>query len=445
MRCSTGLEAARCRARSRGDAAARSPPLLAPRRPRRAGSPRARGQGPRCRSPRASSKALRAHAPIKPATALVAARRCVLRSANPTPGSSRSCSRARARSTRRCSPTSRCCFDVVRAVARLLALVVRPGAGRQPHRHRLSSRQRERRGEQEAPRRAHARHGRRQRGGVRRRHGDAVAVALARRRAGRDDGPQLGRVGGAGGLGRRAGRDATRARGVRARAQRRLRAGARRREDRHRRAARGRRTARRGGAGPDRRQRVPGGDRDGQLRQPAGALRFQGCDRVAPGRALRSGCHLPAAAVRPRLSHRGLRRRQRRLPRLLRPHQAAHAEGAALLLRLDSELFPGTRRRPCASSPRRSGRRQVRFRETIERMVADGVELLRRGRAVRQPHRIRQRHPAAPREQTAIASNLRRKAASSSCSRCSPQLYASGRPVRLDSAVRRAAHRPTST
>ncbi len=88
-------------------------------------------------------------------------------------------------------------------MARLLALALRPAARRQPHRRRLPARQRDRRrGEREAPRAAPARHGRRQRGGVRRRHGDARAPALARRRARRDGGPQLRRIGGAGGIGR---------------------------------------------------------------------------------------------------------------------------------------------------------------------------------------------------------------------------------------------------
>jgi acyl transferase domain-containing protein len=75
------------------------------------------------------------------------------------------------------------------------------------------------------------------------------------------------------------------------------------------------------------------------------------------GGALGRRRDLPAAAVRPRLPHRRFRRRQRRLPRLLRPHQAARAEGAALFVRIDRAL-PHLGLRACASSPRRNGRRR---------------------------------------------------------------------------------------
>ena len=58
---------------------------------------------------------------------------------------------------------------------------------------------------------------------------------------------------------------------------------------------------------------------------------------------------------------------------------------------------------------------KVRFRETIEQMVADGVRLLRRGRAVGQPHRIRQRHSRPARRRPRSPATCAVATASSNC------------------------------
>ena len=153
-------------------------------------------------------------------------------------------------------------------------------------------------------------------------------------------------------------------------------------------------------------------------------------------RAARRRRDLPAAALRPRLPHAGLRRRQRRLPRLLRTIKLRRAARAALFLRVDRALSRA-RPRQCASSPPRSGRRRVRFRETIERMYADGVRLLRRGRPVGATSPPSSTTFSPARRSCAIASNLRRRngveqlltvlaaalrerPAGARCDRCSP-------------------------
>jgi hypothetical protein len=57
---------------------------------------------------------------------------------------------------------------------------------------------------------------------------------------------------------------------------------------------------------------------------------------------------------------------------------------------------------------------KVRFRETIEQMVADGVGCFVEVASFGQPHRIRQRHPAG-KAQVSIASNCAAATASSNC------------------------------
>ena len=289
-------------------------------------------------------------------------------------------------------------------------------------------------------RRAPARHGRRQRGGVRRRHGDAVAAALARRRARRDDGPQLRRVGGAGGLGRACRR--------------------RRRSSWRRSCASSTRST--SGCWP--RARSPTGallavgalpaeavqaqiaatgspvvDRDGQLRQPAGAVRRQGRDRRAAGRACRrparSACRCRStAAITPPIS-----------PTSAPPSSPTTA--ASSCARRGCRSIPAPR--PSLSRDRPAGVRKlaaaqwsqtVRFRETIEQMVADGVgcfvEVGPSGNLTAFVNDI-----PAGKAQTAIASNLRRRDGVEQLLTVLAQLYASGRPVRLRIAVRRPAHR----
>jgi acyl transferase domain-containing protein len=88
-------------------------------------------------------------------------------------------------------------------------------------------------------------------------------------------------------------------------------------------------------------------------------LRSEGGCRRTAGRARRRRRDLPAAAVRSRLPHRRLRRRERRVPGLLRPDQAAGPRFRSI-----PAPRPGLSRarpRPFASSPRRSGRRRCAF------------------------------------------------------------------------------------
>ena len=164
-----------------------------------------------------------------------------------------------------------------------------------------------------------------------------------------------------------------------------------------------------------------------------------GRDRDAAGRARRRRRDLHAAAVRSRLSHRRLRRRQRRLPRLLRPHQAARAAGAALLLRIDPAVSRA-RPRACASSPRRSGRRPCASARRSSRWSPTASAASSRS-ALRatSPHSSTTFRPARrrPRSPATCAAAT----ASSSCSTVLAQLYASGSPGAPRVAVRRPAHR----
>ena len=125
------------------------------------------------------------------------------------------------------------------------------------------------------------------------------------------------------------------------------------------------------------------------------------------------GAHLPAAAVRPRLPHPRLRRRQRRLPRLLQDDQARRAAGAALLVRVAPASSPSGRAR-CASSPPRSGRPKVRFRETVSRCTPTAcgcfVEVGPSGNLTAFVNDI-----LTDQAQSRVATNVRRATASSSC------------------------------
>ena len=362
--------------------------------------------------------------------ALVAAQRRVLRAARPRPASSRSCSRAKARSTRTCSADLALCFDEVQQWLDFWHSLYDRAARRQPHRHRLPPRQRARRGEPEAARCAPARHGRRQRGGVRRRHGDAVAAALARRRARRDDGPQLRRIGGAGGIGRGARRRRRSSSRRSCASSTRSTSGcwprARSRPARCSRSARCRpRRCRRRSPRPARRSSSPWTTAPTSSCCTARRTRSRRCRRRLPGPA-RSACRCRSTAA----ITRRFRRRQRRLPRLLRPHQAARAARAALLVRLDRAVPDRPRRVRKLAAAQWS--QTVRFRETIEQMVADGVgcfvEVGPSGNLTAFVNDI-----PAGKAQTAIASNLRRRDGVEQLLTVLAQLYASGRPVRLQS------------
>jgi acyl transferase domain-containing protein len=112
-----------------------------------------------------------------------------------------------------------------------------------------------------------------------------------------------------------------------------------------------------------------------------------------------------------------------------RPHQAARTQGAALFLRLDRAL---SRDRGGRAQARRGAVvAAVRFRETVERMVADGVSCFVEVGPSGNLTAFVNDTPGA-KEATAVASNLRRKGGVEQLLTVLAQLYASGRPVRVD-------------
>ena len=137
------LERARRRrsAQHRGDAAGRHRRGAGARRPRRAGPAGPRGQGREVARQAASSRRCTGCATSRRRAGRCAAARST--PARPMPASSRSCSRAKARSTPGMLGRPRHVLRRSAAVARLLAHALRPAARRQPHRHRLSACQRD--------------------------------------------------------------------------------------------------------------------------------------------------------------------------------------------------------------------------------------------------------------------------------------------------------------